>query len=129
MNKKNIIQLIKNKVEPVLFTNGFLGKFPYYSRDLEEKIELVGFQFGTKSLQGKIVFNMRKKGDWVVPESIKNIPLEDFTYEYLPNGKRLGFTEIEGGIWFDYENSNLEEITKKINELLDKEIPLFFDNK
>ena len=128
--KKEFINKVKKEISPEIIKLGFTRKNLSFRKEAIDKIFFITFQFGRSSLTGKVILelgilNLSKLLDWE-----KCLPIQNLNYDSAQERQRIGsIKKGEDGIWFDYENDDIEEIIKKINELLDKELPLFFNNK
>lgn len=131
VNKKSIFKFTAKKIiEPYILSLGFKGQFPQYLREDKSEYKFISFQFGARSLDGKIVcqFGVLEKEKY--PEWAKERYNDKPDYGLATKIFRVG-QEKEGqdGIWFEFGNldsvENVEMVAKTILKEIEKDITFF----
>jgi hypothetical protein len=105
-DRKAMSAALKKLVAPHLRSLGFTGSFPHYRRLLEERTDLLTFQFDRHG--GGFVVEVGKcpPGDFVMAWG-ERIPAEEMTAHHLhPNDRlRLGRRSQGQDHWFRYDRA------------------------
>jgi hypothetical protein len=115
-SRDGMVGELKRVVVPVLRELGFMGTFPHFRREGEDRIALLTFQFA--SAGGSFVVEVGKFPAKGLQMANEFIPAAEVKMRHLLRRLRLGAKGESGDHWFDYEAGDHERVALSVVPLI-----------